>query len=404
MTNSEIIKPVLNKSIPNDWEIKHFEDVADIDKRSLNGNTSKDYRFDYISLSDIDSDEFKIETTSQIFESAPSRARRIVQKGDVLMSTVRPNLQGFTIIREEVKDLIASTGFAVISSNKCISEYLFHYLFSAGIEKQFYQLLVGSNYPAINSSDVRKLKIPLPPIPEQRSIADCLNIWDDAIYKTQQILSAKELQKKGLMQLLLAGKRRLNGFKGEWNERYLGDLFTERIETKYFDLPLLSVGASGIYPQSNSIKKDTSNEDKSKYRRICPGDIGYNTMRMWQGRSALSSMEGIISPAYTVITPNSNTDSLYFSYLFKTPKLTNLFWRNSQGLVDDTLNCKYKDFSLVKISVPPSIKEQIAIGQVLQSADNEIKLLKVKLDNLKEQKKGMMQLLLTGKKRLKVKK
>jgi len=114
-------KPFYNAEIPGDWEIKHFEDVTDIDKESLNGKTAKDYEFDYISLSDVDNDNYKIETTRQIFINAPSRARRIVKKGDVLMSTVRPNLQGFSLIKDDVEDLIASTGFAVITAKKCSS-------------------------------------------------------------------------------------------------------------------------------------------------------------------------------------------------------------------------------------------------------------------------------------------
>ena len=80
--------------------------------------------------------------------------------------------------------------------------------------------------------------------------------------------------------------------------------------------------------------------------------------------------------------------------------MTNLFWRNSQGLVDDTLNCKYKDFSIVKVVLPQTKEEQTAIAQVLQAADKEISLLKAKAGKLSEQKKGFMQMLLTGKKRL----
>ena len=79
----------------------------------------------------------------------------------------------------------------------------------------------------------------------------------------------------------------------------------------------------------------------------------------------------------------------------------NLFWRNSQGLVDDTLNCKFKDFSIIKAHLPEK-EEQTAIAQVLQAADKEIQLLKAKTEKLREQKKGMMQVLLTGKKRLKI--
>jgi type I restriction enzyme S subunit len=403
MRNAETIptgfKQTALGQIPSDWEVKHFEDVAEIDKESLNGNTSKDYEFDYISLSDVDGDDITIETIKQVFVSAPSRARRIVHKGDVLMSTVRPNLQGFSFIREDVKNLIASTGFAVITAKKCDDEYLFQYLFSSGISKQFYQLLVGSNYPAINSSDVRKLKLPVPSLPEQKAIAHILGLMDTAINKNNSLIAKKELQKKWLMQNLLTGEKRLQGFGQKWEEYHLNEMFSERIEIRYINLPLLSVGASGIYPQSDSIKKDTSNDDKSKYKRICPGDIGYNTMRMWQGRSALSSLEGIVSPAYTIVKPRENADSMFFSYLFKAPKLMNLFWRNSQGLVDDTLNCKFKDFSIVKIQLPER-EEQTAIAKVLQAADKEIQLLKAKTEKLREQKKGLMQVLLTGKKRL----
>jgi type I restriction enzyme S subunit len=204
------------------------------------------------------------------------------------------------------------------------------------------------------------------------------------------------------MQNLLTGKMRLKGFSGEWREVHLGEFFSERNETRHIELTLLSIGQSGIYPQDESIKKDTSNADKSKYKRICPGDIGYNTMRMWQGRSALSDLEGIVSPAYTVISPKENADSQFFAYLFKTPKLTHLFWRNSQGLVDDTLNCKFKDFSIVKVVLPQTREEQTTIARVLQIADQEISLLKSKADKLRKQKKGMMQVLLTGKVRLKL--
>lgn len=84
------------------------------------------------------------------------------------------------------------------------------------------------------------------------------------------------------------------------------------------------------------------------------------------------------------------------------PKMTNLFWRNSQGLVDDTLNCKYKDFSIVRVVLPQTKEEQTAIAQVLQAEDKEINLLKAKAEKLREQKKGLMQQLLTGKVRLKI--
>ncbi len=385
--------------IPEEWEIKTFEEVGEIDKRSLNANIPEDYRFNYISLSDVNSDISEINTTEQIYRSAPSRARRIVRKGDILMSTVRPNLQGFTYIKNDVKDLIASTGFAVITPKFNNGGFIYQYLFGSSISKQFYELLVGSNYPAINSSDVRNLKIIFPTLPEQHRIAVILSTWDEAITKTQQLIAQLQQRCKGLMQQLLTGKKRLKGFEGEWKEVRLGDVFSERNETGYINLELFSIGSMGVYPQSQSEKKDISNTNKSKYKRICPGDIGYNTMRMWQGRSALSSMEGIVSPAYTVVTPKKHQHSEFYAYLFKLPSVVNMFFQNSQGLVDDTLNCKFKDLAIVKVEVP-EYKEQIAIAKVIQKASYEVTLQEQKLAAILQQKKGLMQKLLTGETRV----
>jgi Restriction endonuclease S subunits len=258
----------------------------------------------------------------------------------------------------------------------------------------------GTAQPKLNKEVCSRIPIVFPPLPEQRAIAQVLGKMDEAIQTTERLIAQKELRKKWLMQNLLTGKMRLKGFSGEWREHYLGDFFQERKETGLIDLELLSIGQEGIYPQSESAKKDTSNSDKAKYKRICPGDIGYNTMRMWQGRSALSHLEGIVSPAYTIVKPMKNADSLFFSYLFKLDQIIHLFWRNSQGLVDDTLNCKFKDFSIVKVVLPQTREEQTTIARVLQTADQEISLLKSKADKLWEQKKGMMQVLLTGKVRI----
>ena len=250
--------------------------------------------------------------------------------------------------------------------------------------------------PQLTVPKVEACKVKIPPLPEQRAIAAILRTWDNAIELTRTLIAEKQQRKRALMQQLLTGKKRLPGFVGEWKEIKLGELFSERNEAGRFDLPLLSITADrGVILQSESDKKDTSNADKSLYRRICPGDIGYNTMRMWQGRSALSALEGIVSPAYTIVTPKSNADAKFFSYLFKLPAVVHLFFRNSQGLVDDTLNCKFHDFAKVRVLVPPK-PEQMAIARLLIAVDAELDILQAKADALREQKKGLMQKLLTG--------
>ena len=187
--------------------------------------------------------------------------------------------------------------------------------------------------------------------------------------------------------------------KGElpvgWKACKLGACFKERKETNP-DLPLLAITSDrGVIPRDEVERKDTSNADKSKYKRIAPGDIGYNTMRMWQGVSAVSTLEGIVSPAYTICTPRKGHSSSFFGYLFKYPPMIHLFHRFSQGLVSDTLNLKFRHLSQVKANVP-SETEQTRIAAVLSACDRGIELLKKKQEKLKEQKKGLMQKLLTG--------
>lgn len=262
------------------------------------------------------------------------------------------------------------------------------------------KLVFGSGQPLITSKQLKNIRIPVPPLAEQRKIAEVLGVWDKAIEKQARLIEKLALRKRGLMQRLLSAKLRLPGFSEPWKIHKLQELFTERNETNRTDLPLLSItGDRGVILQTESEKRDTSNDDKSKYKRIAKGDIGYNTMRMWQGRSALSGLEGIVSPAYTIVVPNTDVDGYYMSVLFKQPRLIYDFWTHSQGLVGDTLNCKYRDFGQVHICCPP-LAEQKAITEVLTAADREIELAKEKLDRLRRQKRGLMQQLLTGKKRI----
>lgn len=237
----------------------------------------------------------------------------------------------------------------------------------------------------------------LPPIAEQRKIAAILTTQDKVIKLKEKRLAEKQRQKKYLMQQLLTGKKRLPGFNGAWKTDCLGKLFFERKETNCENIEMLAItGTQGIIPRKELDLKDNSSEDKSKYLRVCVGDIGYNTMRMWQGVSAYSNYEGIVSPAYTILKPSSSINAKYFAYLFKMSEIVFLFYRFSQGLVDDTRNLKYENFKKIKVCYPPDMKEQTAIAEVLSAADREIELLQQDIEQEKRKKKALMQLLLTG--------
>jgi len=252
----------------------------------------------------------------------------------------------------------------------------------------------------LNLDLISNYYVPLPPLPEQQKIAEILTAQDAVIALLQKRIELKQQQKKALMQKLLSGELRVGD--GEWITVKLGKLFSERSEQHCESLELLAItGKYGVIPRSQLDTKDNSSEDKSKYLKICKGDIGYNTMRMWQGVSAYSNYTGIVSPAYTILVPAEQIDALYFAYLFKTPKLISLFYRFSQGLVDDTRSLKYQNFKQISVRFPKEKTEQRKIAEILSAQDNEIELLQLQLALEQQKKKALMQLLLTGKVRVK---
>jgi type I restriction enzyme S subunit len=192
----------------------------------------------------------------------------------------------------------------------------------------------------------------------------------------------------------LVPKLRFPEFRGKaaWRPKLLGNLFTQREETGQTNLQLLSLmDKEGIIPQEDSNRKNNSSGDLSKYLRVAPGDIAYNTMRMWEGRSALSKLEGIVSPSYTICCPSPEANSLFFSYYFKTPQLIAEFARYSQGLVKDTLNLKFQAFARITVPTPVDLAEQQKIAECLSSLDELISAQARKVDALKTHKKGLMQ-------------
>ena len=157
------------------------------------------------------------------------------------------------------------------------------------------------------------------------------------------------------------------------------------------DLPLLSLtDKDGIIPQEETNRRDNSSVNKSKYLRVVPGDVAYNTMRMWEGRSAYVGLEGLVSPAYTVCKPTADAHGDFFSYYFKTSPLIKQFRRYSQGLVKDTLNLKFEAFAQIPIAAPQRLEQQ-KIADCLRSLDELIAAEGRKLEVLRAHKKGLMQ-------------
>lgn len=386
--------------IPEDWEVKKLKSLVKINRNTLTENTKPEYQFYYLDISAVKQGKILIPHNTIIFSEAPCRARRIVKQNNILFSTVRPYLQSFAVMKNSKENFVASTGFAILSDFKNINNmYLYQSLYSNLLMNQYKKSLVGTNYPALNNTDMLNLKFICPnDIREQEKIAEILSAWDEGIDVIEKLIEQKEILKNSLSKKFF--QRKNNVF--ELRQYKLGELFNNRKETNCCELELLSICEGlGIVPRSKLNAKDNSNKDKSKYLKVCVGDLAYNTMRMWQGRCGVSSYEGIVSPAYTVCIPKGNIDVDYMYYLFKTPHMIHDFWRYSQGIVEDTLNLKFNNFEIIKVLIPDK-KTQTEIAKLLKSYDKEIQLLNFKLEKLKEQKKGLMQKLLTGQIRVKV--
>ncbi|MBO9493430.1 restriction endonuclease subunit S [Thalassotalea sp. G20_0] len=192
------------------WSIRKLGECVNIDPENLPSNTPPDYEFKYISLENAKNGVLQGYSTEH-FEKASPRARRVLKNGDVLIGTVRPNLKSHCIFTETTADWICSTGFAVIRCPKdLVSPYfVFASFFAPFIDRQIENLITGSNYPAISSGDVRALKFAAPEYKQQLQIEDALSKQDSELAALKAKLEKLTVLKQGMMQNLLTGAVRL---------------------------------------------------------------------------------------------------------------------------------------------------------------------------------------------------
>ncbi len=246
-------------------------------------------------------------------------------------------------------------------------------------------------------SVVQPTAINIPRYEEQRRISELFQQISNLITLHQRKYDKLVAVKKSLLEKMFPAdgetvpKIRFKGFSDAWEQRKLGDYFIERNERRG-DGEMISVTInSGIRKFDELNRHDTKPDDLSKYKRVEIGDIAYNSMRMWQGASGYSPYSGILSPAYTVITPKEGVSSRFFSYLIKRPKTIHLFEINSQGLTKDTWNLKFPAFAPIEVKAPVSYEEQVNISRILIQLDNLITLHQRQLEKLKNIKSALLE-------------
>lgn len=227
---------------------------------------------------------------------------------------------------------------------------------------------------------------------EQRIIADFLITLERRIEAQQSLVDNLKKYKRGLPSQLIAQKKAFDT-SGEWKTVKLGHIFKERTERAKGNETLLAVTISnGVQRRDEIDLKDNSSDDKSNYKCVYIGDIAYNTMRMWQGASGVSPYNGIVSPAYTIVTPIRPDlhNMTFWAYYFKYSPLVQTFQKYSQGLTSDTWNLKFPQFSEIAVTMPP-ISEQDKIAECLSVFDEHCKCEDEKLQALLQVRTSLLQ-------------
>lgn len=278
------------------------------------------------------------------------------------------------------------------------------------VVRELRRIATGTSVYGVSKTNLSKVKIPLPPLPEQKAIAQVLSTADAAIQTTEKLIAQKELRKKWLMQQLLTGKKRLNGFEGEWKEKKLSELF-DRVTRKNTEgnTTVVTISAQrGFVRQTDFFNKNIASEITDNYFLVEKGEFCYNKSYSngypWGATKRLNDFDkAVVTTLYICfgVKDQKKTNPDFFEQYFNANLLDKGLTKiaHEGGRAHGLLNVTPSDFFSLKVTVPP-IEEQTAIAQVLQAADKEISLLKAKAEKLREQKKGLMQVLLTGKKRL----
>lgn len=295
----------------------------------------------------------------------------------------------------------------VTDTSKCWHEFLYYYLQGIPLAKWCNSGLV----PVINTKTVLSQMVFLPPLPEQQKIATILSTQDKVIELKEKLLVQKQQQKKYLMQQLLTGKKRLPGFGGEWKTIHLNEISC-RIETKNTvgNNNVLTISAQyGLINQTEFFDKVIASDNKSNYYLLSKDEFAYN--RSYSKGYPYGTIkrlkryvQGVVSPLYICFAVNKKLASLDFLEQYFEASIIN---REIQSIVQEgatnhgMLNVAVDDFFRIKITMP-EIEEQKEIAKILSTADHEIDLLQKSIEAEKQKKKALMQLLLTGKVRVKI--
>ena len=387
--------------IPKEWNVKGLGEIA----KMFSGGTPKSTEPLYFNghIPFIKSGEINSLETEQCLSNLgiENSSARLIEKGDLLYA-----LYGATSGECALSKINGAINQAILCIRpiKDIDRY-FLLSFLQKNKKYYYNKYLQGGQGNLSADIIKRYKILVPPLSEQQKIAEVLSTWDEAIEKQSQLVEKLELRKKGLMQQLLTGKKRLPGFVEEWKKARLGDFAdvvgggtpdTSNENYWYGNIAWFTPSEIGknkyVYKSQRYITEEGLNNSSA---RLLPIGTILFTSRATIGLKAILKMEATTNQGFqSLIVSNSNNTDFFF-YLLDI--LDNVIKRKASGSTFPEISAK--SLKNIMISIP-SLAEQNAIAEILSSCDKEISLANRELDTLRKEKKGLMQVLLTGKKRI----
>ena len=399
-----------------------------IHPETLGTSTPMDFEFRYLDISAVTKGRIDWSATRICkFADAPSRARRRLRSGDVLLCTVRPGLQAHARIQgDEPLPVVASTGFALLRPNVSTdSGFTFHQLFSNGVAAQLSALETGSSYPAVNEGDVRRILVFAPEVEERKHIAAVLDTVDEAIAKTEAVIAKLKQVCAGLLHDLLTrgldehGQLRdpiaypeqfqdspLGRIPKAWSIQNLDDS-VRIIDCKHYTPKFVKEGKAFIRPRN--VKPEgldfsdvdfVSDEDfilltDKHIPRI--GDIIFSRNATFGVACYVDQPIPIAIGQDTVVMTHKLASTHFIYYVLCSHLLEAQIMRVSSGSTFGRINLAF----IRSLLVPnPALEEQNAIVEKMIAFDRQVKIEEAQLTKLAKLKSGLMTDLLTGRVRV----
>ncbi|WP_193073310.1 restriction endonuclease subunit S [Pseudomonas sp. FME51] len=382
--------------IPNGWKLGYPTELVSLFSGfAFKSTDAVDAGVRWLKIANVGIGEVKWDNESHLPEHFQEYYNKFyLQVGDIVVAMTRPTLGNHLKIakikNKEDEALLNQRVAKLVIKKGNDSEFVYQVFRTENIAARINSALLGTDPPNLSVSVLRDFTVPIPPLPEQKKIAQILSTWDQAITATERLLENSQQRKKGLMQQLLTGKKRLPGFEGEWKKVELGEALAYQQPTPFlvtsteysddFPTPVLTAGKSFLLGYTD----ETFGIYDDGLPVIIFDDFTTASQFVDFPFKAKSSAMKILTakPGYSI------------RFIFEAMRMIRFAVGGHQ---------RHWISIFANLVIPcPSSEEQHAISEVCATADREISSLQARLDSLKSEKKALMQQLLTGKRRVQV--